>query len=446
MWAAFGAVVVMFASMAVAPAAMAGAAPGAPRFRSGEGLGLVSASTDGQRTWSLVVSTAALSRPVRVSVLLPRGYDGSTQRYPVLYLFHGTSGGAYDWLRMGNAAAASAPYPLIVVMADAGYDSNGGSWFTNWVDQHTPLGAANWETFHIGQLVPWIDANLRTIASRRGRAIAGLSQGGFGSFTYASRHPDMFVSAASFSGAPDIDSNPIVKAGSTVIIDGTAFGLDGVEPNAFFGDPITDDINWQGHNPANLVTNLGHTVLDLWSGNGLPGPYDTLGANPGSEAIEAVVHLSSVSFAQVARSAGIAYSFDDYGPGTHTWAYWTRDLAQYLPMAMATFANPGPAPRVISYRSVDLVWTQWHWRVANRRVAAQAWSGLTDASVAGFTFTGSAATVTTPALFRPGHTYTLVIANGVGPSQVVASTTGRLSIPLTVAPLAASATVSISRP
>ena len=58
-----------------------------------------------------------------------------------------------------------------------------------------------WETFHIDPFIPWIDSNLRTIPHRRGRAIAGLSQGGFCSLSYAARHPDMFTSVAGFSGA-----------------------------------------------------------------------------------------------------------------------------------------------------------------------------------------------------------------------------------------------------
>ena len=51
----------------------------------------------------MVLSTQALQRPVRVNVLLPRGYGDTTRRYPSYYLFHGTSGGADDWLEMGGA-------------------------------------------------------------------------------------------------------------------------------------------------------------------------------------------------------------------------------------------------------------------------------------------------------------------------------------------------------
>src|SRR5207237_2147109 len=144
----------------------------------------------------------------------------------------------------------------------------------------TALGPSQWETFHVGQLIPWVDANLSTIAGREGRAVAGLSQGGFGSTTYPARHPDMFVSAASFSGAPDIDYNPFVAAGATAVIQATAVGLDGVEPDAMFGSRVTDEINWQGHDPADLVTNLRGVDLWLYTATGVNGPLDPPGLNP----------------------------------------------------------------------------------------------------------------------------------------------------------------------
>jgi S-formylglutathione hydrolase FrmB len=421
-----------------------------PTFHSADGLTVVSATPDGSRTWRLVVSTSALSQPVRVDVLLPERYAASSARYPVLYLFHGTSGGADDWINDGNATAATDPYPLIVVMPDAGYNDNGGSWFTNWVDQKTPLGTANWETFDINQLIPWIDDNLRTVATRDGRAVAGLSQGGFGAMTYAARHPDTFISAGSFSGAPDIASNPVVQAGAAGIIDATEVGLDKVEPDAMFGDPVADDINWQGHDPATLVTNLGHTTLDLWSGNGIPGPLDTPSVQIVPDAlIEGAAHTSTTFFAQAASAAHIAYTLDNYGNGTHSWPYWTRDLAQYLPLLMATFASAPAAPASISYRSVDVNWTQWGWSVDNVRRAAQAFSGLVNASATGFTFASpSPAEVTTPGRYTPGATYRLKSTggsvNGRTSTTVVASPTGTIQVRVAPALLHSSVTVSIA--
>ena len=43
---------------------------------------------------------------------------------------------------------------LITVMPDAGFDGNGGGWFTNWYDTNTALGPSQWETFHVSQVIP----------------------------------------------------------------------------------------------------------------------------------------------------------------------------------------------------------------------------------------------------------------------------------------------------
>ncbi len=409
-------------------AASARASGGSPAIAAGHGISVRSEHFDGERTLRMVLGTTALAKPVRVNVLLPAGYTKSDRRYPVLYLFHGTGGGADDWLKSGDAAALTERYPMIVVMPDAGYDGNGGGWFTDWVHQDTTLGKADWETFHIGQLVPWIDQNLRTSASRSGRAVAGLSQGGFGAFSYAARHPDLFSSAASFSGAPDIARNPLAKTAAVAVISATASVLDGVRPDAMFGDPIIDGMNWSGHNPASLATNLGHTSLHLWAGDGIPGPLDSPSVDVILDGLlEGVVHESSVFFANDARRAHTPYHFDDYGPGTHSWPYWSRDLTQYLPRLARTFDHPAPAPAAVSYRSVDPRWSQWGWTVTAHRTVRLAWSGLSDASLTGFEYTGAPATVTTPAVYRPGARYRV---GGAVHGAVTADRAGRLTITL----------------
>ena len=62
-----------------------------------------------------------------------------------------------------------------------------------------------WETFHINELVPWVDATFATQPIPGGRAIAGLSSGGAGSAKYAAAHPGLFGFAGMFSGALDTD-------------------------------------------------------------------------------------------------------------------------------------------------------------------------------------------------------------------------------------------------
>src|SRR3954451_25262440 len=91
------------------------------------------------------------------------------------------------------------------------------------------------------QLVPWIDAHYRTIGKRSGRATAGLSMGGNGAMSYASRHPDLFVSASSLSGAVDTNSpgvQPVTQASG--LSDGSH------TPGAIFGLRSTEEVRWRG--------------------------------------------------------------------------------------------------------------------------------------------------------------------------------------------------------
>jgi S-formylglutathione hydrolase FrmB len=403
----------------LAPRATATPPPGAPAFADAAGIHVVSAQQSDPRLWSLSVSTAALGRAVRLRVLLPADYAGTSTTYPVLYLFHGTSGGPDDWINDGDVETTTAGLPLIVVLPDAGFANDGGGWFTNWWDKSTALGPSNWQTFHVDQLIPFIDNSLRTIAARQGRAIAGLSQGGFGAYTYAAQDPDLFAAAASFSGAPDIASNPVVEAGATTIIAGTAVALDGVEPDAMFGPHLTNEINWQGRNPAALVTNLRGMNLSLYTATGIPGSLDTT-FDPEASGIEFLSHISTLAFAQRAEAAHIPYYLDDYVFGTHSFPYWARDLRDLMPRLMNVFAHPAPLPTSVDYRSIETTWTQWGWTIANIRGTSVTWSELTGATAAGFTLSGrGAADVTTPAAYAPGSTHSVKV---VGPAGTATST------------------------
>jgi S-formylglutathione hydrolase FrmB len=417
-------------------------ATAAPMFSDAHGIHVVSAKRLDARQLNVRVLSAALGRAVDVRVLLPLSYGRDTaSRYPVLYLFHGTSGRASDWVKAGDAVATTSRLPLITVMPDAGFDGDGGGWFTNWVDTTTNHGPSEWETFHVTQLIPWVDANFRTIAARRGRAIAGLSQGGFGSMTYAARHPETFVAAASFSGAPEIDRDPDVIVGSTAVIEATAFGLDNVQPEAMFGSRATNEINWQGHDPSTLMTNLRGMGLFLWTASGQQGPYDK-SPDAGASGIEYLTHVSTQHFHDHLVAEGIPSYYNDYVYGTHTWAYWARDLREFVGPMMSAFAHP-TSPSVTSYRSIDAQWTQWGWSVSVERAARQEFSALDDADIHGFTLTGSGtATVVTPAAYRHRSTAVIrVISKSGTKTERMQVRRGRLRI---VVPLGTARTIRVA--
>src|SRR5207302_11234669 len=161
---------------------------------------------DHPRVTDLTFTSTALGGPVHVDVLLPPGYcPASTARYPVLYLLHGHGGHYSDWVNHGVDGVVG-DLPAIVVMPDGGYDGFYSDWYGSDLDGHSPEPPPAWETFHLRELLPWVDATYRTIPDRAHRAVAGLSMGGLGAMTYAAHRPDLFVAAGSFSGflEPDL--------------------------------------------------------------------------------------------------------------------------------------------------------------------------------------------------------------------------------------------------
>jgi S-formylglutathione hydrolase FrmB len=368
------------------------------------------------RQLDVQVSTAALQRPVDVRILLPDSYDDDPQRrYPVLYLFHGTSGRPSDWINFGNAEQTTAGLPLIVVLPDAGFDGDGGGWFTNWYNGGAG-GQPMWETFHIDQIVPWVDANLRTIRSRAGRAIAGLSQGGFGALSYAARHPDLFTSVAAFSGGCEIDRDPEAIPVATSIIEFTASVLDGAAPDAMFGPRATQELNWQAHDPATLVTNLRGMKISLWTGNGDPGPLDQGPPDPEASAIEVITFGATRLFHGHLVDAGIPSTYVYYGAGTHSFPYWARDLEEYVGPLMRRFGSAPPRPSSIDYLSADDRWQQWGWKVSLDR-PEPAFSRLRHARRRGFVLIGTGrANVRTPPVYPPGARALVTTVGRDGPS------------------------------
>ena len=413
------------------PASSASASRGAPpSFLSGDGLQVSSAKRLDPRLYELTVTTAALPGPAAVRILLPASYEAEPRRrYPVVYLFHGTSGGAADWTVKGEAEQTTEGLPVIVVMPDIGLKDDGGGYCTNWVS-----GAYSWETFHIDQLIPWVDASLRTTATRAGRAIAGLSQGGFCSMSYAARHPDLFETALAYSGVPDIAYNSTDAAGTTAVINATEVGLDGEPPNSIFGSRATDEINWADHDPTTLAENLRGMNLFEYFGNGQPGPEES--PEPAAMSIEALVHEDNIHFHERLTELDIPSFYDPYGDGTHSWPYWARDLKWSVPLIMEDFARPLAAPEKVTYTIADPQYSVYGWSVTMHRTAEEL-STLEQADAQGFALAGSgSASVLTPRDFRAGRQYQVALRGQAASSSSLlrADPEGRLHIEVALGP------------
>jgi pimeloyl-ACP methyl ester carboxylesterase len=140
------------------------------------------------------------------SVYLPASYE-PCNAYPVVYLLHGFGGDHTTWVEETGIAAILDQLiadgdivPMIVVMPD-GSNLLGGSFYANSYDEvHDLPGFGNYSDYLIQEVVGAVDTLYNTIKDPAGRAIDGLSMGGYGAFRNALDYPDMFGSVSCHSG------------------------------------------------------------------------------------------------------------------------------------------------------------------------------------------------------------------------------------------------------
>ncbi len=233
------------------------------------------------------------------NVILPAGYRASTtSRYPVLYLLHGWQGHYTDWLTRTNVADYAAQYRMIIVMPE-GNDS----WYID--------GAAGindkYETYIIKELMPDVDKRYRTIQSRYGRAIAGLSMGGYGAIKYGLKYPATFAFAGSMSGAFGVTRYTEKEMGGS-----------NLEPFLkTFGPPAS------GTRKANDVFEI---VRGLSAARVAVLPYFYFDC--GTE--DAAQHfLPNRELSELFLEKKIPHEYREL-PGNHSWQYWDQQIPVVL--------------------------------------------------------------------------------------------------------------------
>lgn len=150
-----------------------------------------------------LASPALGGRRQPVDVYLPPGYAAHPhRRYPVMYLLHGVPGrpGAFlATVRMGvvedELVARHKARAMILVMPFGSTGSFTDEEWANGIHRNS-----DWETFVARDVVHAIDTRYRTIRSASGRALAGLSEGGYGAFNIGLHHPHEFRVLESWSG------------------------------------------------------------------------------------------------------------------------------------------------------------------------------------------------------------------------------------------------------
>jgi enterochelin esterase family protein len=191
--------------------------------------------------------SAALGREVGYVADLPASYAEGSRRYPVVYALHGLFEGSSFWERRGLApilrqlAERNAVPEMIVVAVDGG-----NSFFVN-----APGGA--YEDLVTQDLVGHVEATYRVVPGRAGRALLGVSMGGYGALRIAFRHPEAFVAAATHS-AMLLEKIPSREEG--------AGRWHMAAFNRVFGDPIDAEL-WAAADPLRLVEKADAKALPL---------------------------------------------------------------------------------------------------------------------------------------------------------------------------------------
>jgi putative tributyrin esterase len=260
------------------------------------GVGLIAGSGAGkQLALDERVPSRALGGPVRALIVLPRGYLHSQKRYPVVYFLHGLPAGSSSyrgnsWVAQALASAGEA----ILVEPQGARDGDNDPEYLDWGS------GRNWQTYVGDELPSYVDAHFRTIRSRVGRALVGLSAGGYGASVVGFNHLGRFSVVESWSGYFHA-TNP---AGTTAIDGGPASNVHRLLPRLRRGETLRS------------------TFLAFYVGTG-----------------DARFRAENERFDAELTSAGLPHLFELYAGG-HETALWRRHASEWLAFALAHLAKP----------------------------------------------------------------------------------------------------------
>ena len=157
-------------------------------------------------------NSPTLNMKRRLTIYTPAGYETGNKKYPVLYLLHGMGGDEEAWIALGRTAqildnliAQGKAKPMIVVMPNGNADQEAApgesalGMIKPTMQLPKTMEGSMEESFP--DIVNFVDRNYRTVKTKSGRAIAGLSMGGFHSLHISKQYPDMFNYVGLFSAA-----------------------------------------------------------------------------------------------------------------------------------------------------------------------------------------------------------------------------------------------------
>lgn len=250
---------------------------------------------EGSRVQYRSFQSGILDREIPYALYLPPSYETTTGDYPVLFFLHGANENERRWSTRGltdimldRMVAEGGIGEFIVAIPFAE-----NSFYTNSVSGEL------WEDMILVEFIPMIEEENRAIGTRAGRAISGISMGGYGALKIAMRRPDLFnaVSAHSAMLIDDLESvsvNPRAEQLYNLLFD------------RIFGISETMEV-WDANNPLRMAA-------EFESIDGL-GIYFDCGTEDEYGFFDGARRLH-----EILDGRGIEHEFHLY-PGTHGWDY-----------------------------------------------------------------------------------------------------------------------------
>ena len=266
---------------------------------------------DGSRVEYRTFASDVLGQELPYALYLPPSYDQTDRNYPVLFFLHGANENEKRWSTRGltdlalDRMVADGEIGEFIVAIPFGANS----FYTNSVT------GERWEDMLVDEFIPMIESDNRAIGTREGRAISGISMGGYGALKMAMKYPYLFHAVSAHSamlleGFEDVSVNPRAEQLYTLLFD------------RIFGISASMDY-WNENNPMRMARESdGLDSLQIYFDCGTEDEY---GFFAGAERLHDIL-----------EERGIPHEFHLY-PGTHGWDYARQHTEASLKFHWAAF-------------------------------------------------------------------------------------------------------------
>jgi S-formylglutathione hydrolase FrmB len=255
---------------------------------------VAAAGRDQSRVQDVQFWSKAIDGVLHYEAYLPADYDSSTKSYPVIYFLHGLPSGATAYQQLGFVETAldqAGGGAILVVPQGARYNEPD----PEYVDRDK---GDRWETAIASELTSDVDARYRTIASRAGRSIIGISAGGFGAMHIGFAHLAQYAVIESWSGY----FHPTDPTGTVALNLGAH-----------------NNVHRQLHATQTVIKRL-HTIIAFFVGNG-----------------DSRFLAENKQLNLELTQAGVPHTFRIYSGG-HEQRLWSREAPAWLAIALTHLA------------------------------------------------------------------------------------------------------------